>query len=133
MAAEAPNSRSSDSYSNVLTAFAQAIEAHESTLHDLIKTFLDQTRSESQEQQLAALRSLQTLWDAGIDASMAAHSAECMPYLVETLEAGGKVARATKDLLARMNEDAGQSSEGSDDDSEDDGEDLGEEDEEELD
>jgi hypothetical protein len=119
-----------DSYSTVLIAFAQVLEGHETILHDLIKTYLEQTRSDSEKAQLAALRALQTLWDAGIDASLAAHSAESMPYLVETLEAGGQVARATKGLLARMNEDAGEDSEG---DSEDDDESEADDDEEELD
>jgi hypothetical protein len=119
-----------ESYSTVLIAFAQVLEGHETILHDLIKTYLEQTRSDSEKAQLAALRALQTLWDAGIDASLAAHSAESMPYLVETLEAGGQVARATKDLLARMNEDAGEDSEG---DSEDDDESEADDDEEELD
>lgn len=110
------HSEADTGYSELLVAFAQAVESNESILHDLIKVCLEQTRSEAEAEQLAALRALQTLWDAGIDAAMAGHSAECMPYLVETLEAGGQVARATKELLARMNENAGQSSDDSEDD-----------------
>lgn len=122
-----------DSYTSLLVSYAQAIETQESTLHDLIKACLEQTRSDKPAEQLAALRSLQTLWDAGIDAAMAAHSAESMPYLVETLEAGGEVARATKALLARMNEDAGQESDESEEGSGDSDGDDGEDDDEEMD
>jgi len=92
-------------YTALLGAVSQAIEEHEQILHDLVKAFLTRTRSEDEDIQLAAVNALRIMWDAGIDASMAAHSAESMPFLVEALETGGQVERATKELLARMNED----------------------------
>ena len=113
-------------YTALLGAVSQAIEEHEQILHDLVKAFLTRTRSEDEDIQLAAVNALRIMWDAGIDASMAAHSAESMPFLVEALETGGQVERATKELLARMNEDQdGAGSTASDDedasDSDDDG------------
>lgn len=109
--------RLASSYSAVLSGFARTAEAYEHTLHDLVKGYLQKTRSDNEAVQLAAIRALHTIWDAGIDATMAAHSAESMPFLVEALETGGRVERATKDLLARMNEDEGGSSSGEESDS----------------
>lgn len=104
-------------YHALLASFSQAIESYEQVLHDVVRGYLQKTRSEDEAVQLAAILSLQKMWDSGIETSLATHSAESMPFLVEALETGGEVERATKDLLARMNEDEGQDEES---DSEDD-------------
>ena len=120
------DSRFAANYTALLTTFAQTIEPQEQVLHDIIRAYLQKTRSDNEAIQLAAIKALQTMWDSGIEASMAAHSAESMPFLVETLESGGQVERATKDLLARMNEDEA-GGESSDADSEEDSEEEDEE------
>jgi Asp-tRNA(Asn)/Glu-tRNA(Gln) amidotransferase B subunit len=106
----------------VLSAYAQVVEPQENVLHDLVKALLKETRSEEEDAQLRAVEALRRLWDSGIEASLAAYSAESMPFLVETLETGGVVQKATKELLARMNEqtEASDSESGSEDGSDDD-------------
>ena len=102
--AENANPRFNAQYSLLIRSFARAAEPHEVVLQDFVKSFLHKTRSEKEVVQLAAIEALQQMWEAGIPAALAVHSAECMPFLVEALEHGGEIERAAKELLAKMND-----------------------------
>lgn len=91
-------------YYLLVRSFAQAAQPYEHVLHDTVKGFLQMTRSLEMHGQLAAIEALRQMWEADISPALAAYFAESMPFLVEALELGGEVERATRSLLNKMNE-----------------------------
>lgn len=88
-------------YNKTLQAFAVTVESNEGVLHQLVRQLLEKTRSEDEDVQIATVHALESLWDAGIQSTLAAYSPESMPFLVELLEGGGEVCDHHTVLICR--------------------------------